>query len=320
MRSYETGKYDIRSDGNLKSVLNVIEQLNYDCEITITVPLLDQLKNGQADIDWLLEQDHRISVELVNYHENAFQNRLKGIVYDPERPVSLVVTYFDVEPNSHMIFLCPGSPRPENTIYSETEAPWFAKQVENAVATFYFNRNQHRFGYGEKCFEITNVVKDARYDIDLAWAKSAISSPETFVEVDEAIRFVDIYFPYRLTDKDYNFGSWLKFAISKNLKIGVTDPNNSLDSISLSDEERSFVVKLRPDHHLFYIRFIDNTGSRTGMKIAWTSDLRKTLHMGPVEMWSVFRKKPGVFTFLEEQFTEKDMTEIFLEAERALIK
>ena len=312
MRSYEDGKYNIRSDGNLRSILNTIDWIYEDLNFIITVPRPEHLKNGEDDIKWLLSQNGKISVRHADYHENALQNRLNGIDYTPSLE-NLVITYFDVEPHTHSIFLCPGSPRGENPTYNMEELPWFKRQVKNSVATFFFNKNQNILGWPQKCFEIEGIVEEVEL-----WRIPQLEEQDL-----KTIRKIDLYFPYRLTDRDYDFQYWLSYAVAHGLRIGVTDPNNSLETLKLTDNVRDLIVKLDPSKHWGYLRSLEDEKSE--FKIIWASDLRKTLHMGPVEMASAFysdfydvKMLKEIFIFNEKQFNDEDIEEIFSEVRRAL--
>lgn len=313
MRSYETGLYDIRSDGNLRSMINIINELNFDNEISsiksaeITVPYTGQLKNGHDDCDWLRlefreEIRNKISFIPIKYGKNALENRQENVAFSSRVVDDLILTYFEVRDRQHTIFVCPGSPRPENPLYSMDEAPWFQTQVEQAIATFFFNQNQNIYpdNLYEKIFEITNFVKYPNLD----WAK------ELFDEINK----IDFYFPYRLTDADYGFEA-LVYAYPEAV-FGLTDPNNSLEKLPYYEDIKDRVVKLDPTKHKDYLLTIY---ANRKTRIYMPSDITKTVHMGPIEILSIFKDKRVKLLFPLNWGYDK-IDQIWKEAERALIR
>ncbi|QIG68074.1 hypothetical protein EVB55_139 [Rhizobium phage RHph_Y68] len=308
MRSYETGLYDIRSDGNLRSIINIINELDLEAitKIDITIPLFDQMKNGHDDAEWLRNEFFeeirpRLMFVPTQYGVNALANRKENVAYFGRDVGDIVLTYFDIKDRDHTIFICPGSPRPENPLYSMDEAPWFEKQISEAVATFFFNQNQNIYPdiYYEKMFEITNFVRKP----DLDEAKPHYDQFE----------FIDLYFPYRLTDEDYGFEA-LAYAYPEAI-IGVTDPNNSLEKLPYFDDIKNRVVKLDPKKHKDYLLTI---AANRKTRIYMPSDLTKTIHMGPIEILSIFWNKRAKLLFPLIWGYDK-IDQIWKEAERALI-
>ncbi|AKE44900.1 hypothetical protein AU106_gp269 [Sinorhizobium phage phiM9] len=311
MRSYETGLYDIRSDGNLKSVLDILRDMGSDVfqDIYITVPQVNQLKNGVEDLYWIEAQHEKITPIKVTYGENALANRTQHIFSGDRWKGDLVLTYFAIQDRPHTIFLCPGSPRPENTTYSMEEFPWFEKQILDSVATFFFNKNQMIYpevnlrGQSEKVFEITDFV--------------APKIPSSYEPVD-LIGAIDIYFPYRLSDKDYDFEHLILNELPDSI-FGVTDPNNSLKTLPFYDKIANRVLKLDPSKHMANLLTIlnDSVDGASSVKVYMPSDLRKTIHLGPVEIISMFRHKQDSLLF-PVHWTLKDIVEVKQEAHRSV--
>jgi hypothetical protein len=310
MRSYETGLYDIRSDGNLRSILDIIAELGSKFStISITIPLPDQLKNGEEDSNWLKSQNPRIRLWSVLYAENALANRKENVAYCSRTYEELVITYFKVNNRDHTIFLCPGSPRPENPTYSMDEADWFRDQIDQSTATFFMNENQFIREYGgvseDKIFELKDFVtprESSSYD-----AISEISS-------------IGIYFPYRLTDKDYDFEN-LILNEYPNTVFGITDPNNSLEKLPYYDKIKSRTVLLDPSKHIDNLLTIrdDAVDGAYLVKVYMPSDLRKTIHLGPIEIFSMFRNKRDSLLF-PSSWSVNDIQEVREEANRSVTR
>jgi hypothetical protein len=182
------------------------------------------------------------------------------------------------------------------------EAPWFQTQVEQAIATFFFNQNQNIYpdNLYEKIFEITNFVKYPNLD----WAK------ELFDEINK----IDFYFPYRLTDADYGFEA-LVYAYPEAV-FGLTDPNNSLEKLPYYEDIKDRVVKLDPTKHKDYLLTIY---ANRKTRIYMPSDITKTVHMGPIEILSIFKDKRVKLLFPLNWGYDK-IDQIWKEAERALIR
>ncbi|QGZ14134.1 hypothetical protein PP940_gp097 [Rhizobium phage RL2RES] len=311
MRSYETGLYDIRSDGNLRSMINILNSADFNhfniIMISITVPEADQLKNGAEDYVWLKEQlsegirDIIVFVEF-KYGVNALENRKNRVCFTGSTSNELLITYFAIDGRPNAVFICPGSPRPENPLYSMDEAPWFLTQVRESVATFFFNANQDIYSkyhpeLNEKIFEITEFVKIPRLD----WNRP----------IYDVFDKIDIYFPYRLTDADYGFETIVKEFPTK--IFGVTDPNNSLEKLPYYEEIKHRVVKLDPRKHMDNLLTVyANKNSFVYMP----ADLTKTIHMGPVEILSVFQQRPQKILF--PSYWDKDkINSVWNEANRS---
>jgi hypothetical protein len=309
MRSYETGLYDIRTDGNLKSILNILSEIPFGTfdKIFITTPMRNQMKESHDDITWLKEQIKHPGVVILDMHYagNALENRKQAVLKSKINHMmdDLTITYFDVNKRNHTVFLCPGSPRPENPLYSMTEYDWFELQVHQSTATFFFNKNQDIYKQDKsKIFEISEVVK--------------VNVPTEYTDVPE-IRDIDIYFPYRLTDKDYNFED-LMLHETQNSIVGVTDPNNSLETLPYYDRIKHRVVKLDPKKHIDNLMAIKN---HWRAKVYMPADLRKTVHMGPVETFMIFKEYNIHAKFLFPfSISTHDAMEIRSEAERCMIK
>ncbi|QIG69708.1 hypothetical protein EVB81_139 [Rhizobium phage RHph_I46] len=308
MRSYETGLYDIRSDGNLRSIINILNDADLSVfkKIEITVPNETQMKNGLEDADWLfmeLKEEIRNKTMFIptEYGKNALENRLNNIAFNGRLYGDLVLTYFAIKEREHTIFICPGSPRPENPLYDPAEKPWFEEQVKEAVATFFFNSNQHVYGrkFDEKIFEISNFVSQPNLDFQ----RPHYSQFEN----------IDLYFPYRLTDADYGFEKLCNEHPS--YTFGVTDPNNSLDKLPFYETIKNRVVKLDPKKHKDYLLTIY---ANRNTKIYMPADLTKTIHMGPVEILSIFKNKTDKIVFPSDWDDDK-ISSVWKEARRSLI-
>ncbi|QNH71395.1 hypothetical protein PP938_gp208 [Rhizobium phage AF3] len=311
MRSYETGLYDIRSDGNLRSMINILSSADFNHyninQITITVPEEDQLKNGAEDYVWLKDQFSEGIADILTlipfkYGVNALENRKNSVCFCGSNPDELLITYFAIEYRPHAVFICPGSPRPENPLYSMDEAGWFHVQIRESVATFFFNANQDIYskyqpGLSAKVFEIAEFVKMPRLD----WNRPMY---EVFDEID-------IYFPYRLTDADYGFEVIVKEFPTK--IFGVTDPNNSLEKLPYYEEIKHRVVKLDPQKHMDHLLTVyANKNSFVYMP----ADLTKTIHMGPVEILSIFQQRPQKILF-PSRWDKDKINSVWNEANRS---
>ncbi|QIG73911.1 hypothetical protein PP935_gp136 [Rhizobium phage RHph_N34] len=311
MRSYETGLYDIRSDGNLRSMINIVNQISSSVtdkfkSVDITVPLESQLKNGAEDVEWLRNEfhedlRHKLFPVVIPYGMNALENRKENVAFCSRDRGDLVLTYFEIRNRQHTIFICPGSPRPENLTYDPAEKPWFEQQVEEAVATFFFNANQHVYDnrFDEKIFEISNFVLSPNLEDN---------SPHY-----SQFENIDLYFPYRLTDADYGFESLCNEHPS--YTFGVTDPNNSLEKLPFYESIKNRVVKLDPSKHKDYLLTIY---ANRNTKIYMPADLTKTIHMGPVEILSIFKNKTDKIVFPSDWDDDK-ISSVWKEARRSLI-
>lgn len=310
MRSYETGRYDIRSDGNLRSILNtIVEFCMGEFVITITVPEESSLKNGREDIQWL--ESFGVDVVERKYGDNARHNReLHIFSRDPIDEDTLYVTYFETECRNHCVFVCPGSPRPENPVYSMDEYEWFQDQVFSASATFFFNENQNIFKYEgyvsmnePVAFEIEKFVKP-----EVPIFGSTISGHI------HKIGSRCVYFPYRITDKDYLFDELLTHDVT----IFATDPNQSLRKHPMYDIIKDRIVLISPSRHKECLNaFLSYAGDS---RVWFPSDARKTVHLGPVEILSLARYYRSENKLMwPGQFSTLNKTEIIEKLESCII-
>lgn len=309
MRSYSTGKYNILADGNLNSMLHILgrfadEQKKVHGKVPVgilmTVPSEEQVENAEKAYSVLKDRltligFDDITLEYTDYGKNALENRTHFNFGEDEFDRSLIVTYFKIDRNVHVgsdvLFICPGSPRPENPLYSVEEIPYFQEAVASSDMTFFYNDNQAVFDYEEKCFEVKDVTSSPHIDT------------RKYDGVN--IKIPDYYFPYRLTDDDYKFKD-LVLSVTRPVVIAITDPNESMmknsevgKEMKHPDNELVTLVKIDPKTHhdyvnilMLYIRgVLSKDRSRFGPervpRIIISSSLSKTLHMAPVEMFAV---------------------------------
>ena len=327
MRSYQTGLYDVLSDGNVASMSRILFDLVNNTKIekiVFTVPMADSVKGGQASLDLLksrLQYVTKVEVELeeLEYGENARANRyaLEDLDLDTE---ALNISYFlhneDMTYNRpHYIFICPGSPRKENPLYKMDEYEYFDKAVSLADMTFFYNKNQAVFNRGLRQFEASAVT----FEIQRG------------ATVDTPLPAFDYYFPYRLSDKDYMFEEFLH-DLPQGTVVAVTDPNESLGNLDILSRVQSTVnfgvtlLKMNPAQHLDIVRSIiaENERARKNnpskgftcpRKIVITSKLNKTLHMGPVEMFSIANPIKGAAKLDHFKYVRGGTNEFFFEEE-----
>ena len=304
MRSYQTGLYDVLTDGNAASMSRILFDLvkfskklkNPIRNITFMVPDRESVKGGIGSLDALETRLRNITgvnivLEEYEYGANAKENRefLDNLALLPNE---LSISYFRHDLSGehlkpHLAFICPGSPRKENPLYSMDEFEYFEDAIGYADITFFYNKNQAIYGSGRRQYEASAVT----FEIN---PNSNINDP---------LPKFHFYFPYRLTDKDYMFEEFLHEIPSGSI-VAVTDPNESLGSLKPLEVVQSTVnpgvtlLKMDPSRHLDIVRSIieenaqarkKDTSSRftTPRKIVITSKLNKTLHMGPVEMFSI---------------------------------
>ena len=307
MRSYETGLYDVTTDGNLKLTLNVVERIRdlSNLEISISFPEMDQV-NAASKL--FLTLNLQLDFVHTRYGLNAKANRE---VVGPDINLNIIedellVTHFEVPRNKFAIFVCPASPRPENPQYSMDELPWFQDQINKATATFVLNENQAGpLDFTNKILEMRNFVKPIDYDPEFVVTEHLYKAERLILQD------ADFYFPYRITDKDYKFVEALEQW--PHSLFAVTDPNDSLEEQSWYEDEKHRIMKLDKSRHQLYLRFIEAVS--VSPKVLWTSDLSKTVHMGPVEMYGLFKNCIHKIEF----FGVSKETQI-REAERCLIK
>ncbi|QIW87891.1 hypothetical protein Ab1vBOLIVR5_gp243 [Agrobacterium phage OLIVR5] len=333
MRSYETGLYDVLTDGNVNSMVKIITAAcatakkngNPIKAVSVSCPDPSFVKGGDDALEALRKKFSVCGADIflfdVDYGSNAKENRyvVSGQPLDYE---ALNITYFkhNREENEHTIFVCPGSPRPENPLYDESEFDYFQEAILNSDMTFFYNWNQARFGAYHRCFEAAGVTFEM--------SRNRV--------IDDPLPRFHYYFPYRLTDKDYLFDEFIS-DLPNGTVVAVTDPNESLgrmNALSVVQSEKNpgvTLMKIDPRTHLDIVRsiIIDNEiAFNSGKKykplrqIVITSRLSKTLHMGPAEMFSIAYPKGATrkkdinhFKFIEAGTTE---FEFETESERAL--
>nr|CAI3971241.1 hypothetical protein ORM20_00192 [Ochrobactrum phage ORM_20] len=302
MRSYQTGLYDILTDGNVNSMSKILFDLVTYSKVNlkrrierigITVPYANSVKGGKESQEKLKNRLQLVTgvdvfVEELEYAANARENRdvLDQLALFED---SLNISYFrhtDQSP-SHYVFICPGSPRKENPLYDMSEFGYFEDSITAADMTFFYNANQAIFNEGRRCFEASSVT----FEINRVR------------EVEAPLPMFHFYFPYRLTDKDYMFEEFLH-DLPQGTVVAVTDPNESLGQLKPLDTVQSTVnfgvtlLKMDPSKHLDVVRSIileneqfrkknPSKGFTCPRKIVMTSKLNHTLHMGPVEMYSI---------------------------------
>ena len=332
MRSYQTGLYDVLTDGNVASMSRILSDLTRESKklgnriliINFLVPEAKSVKGGQAALDLLQSRLAQVtgvtvSVEEYEYGAHAKENRdwLDDLALTPDE---LSISYFrhkasDYHPRPHYVFICPGSPRKENPLYSMDEYEYFDESISEADLTFFYNKNQAIFAKSNRQFEASSVT----FEIDRTR------------RINEPLPKFHYYFPYRLTDKDYMFDEFLQ-ECPKGAIVAVTDPNESLGKLDFLQTVQSktnpdvTLLKMNPSMHLDVVRSIiaeneearkKDTSSRftTPRKIVITSKLNHTLHMGPVEMFSIAYPLRGAQKLEHFKYIRGGTNEFFFEEE-----
>jgi len=224
-RSYETGLYNLLLDGNmarLVSMLKVAKPRHATILIPYNVINLDQIKAQLSNTGI-----HTVFCRCSAYGDNAAATRKNGVVFE-----DFLETYFDywpkfdyviVEPNtlavndrfrsffkdSKIIYWCVASVTSKGT-------PWFVKDYEDIDKEIAAKMST-------ECVLQTQVeaLGGLSYADEKGFYDPSIFDYET------------IFFPFRLSDKNYHANEFKRAAIkaaqicSRNFKVLYTDVNDS---------------------------------------------------------------------------------------------
>ncbi|QQV88903.1 hypothetical protein [Providencia phage PSTRCR_121] len=220
MRSYKTGKYSLLKDGNLQLHLN----RHQDGDI-IGVPL----KENCEDLDLLKQYFPHITFQELFYSKNAYKTRSEfwsqnswGVdqlmdFYGCDALVTDVTGYKGPRPffNNFNITMDPEVERPyiDEFIYTDVDS------VNRSVYTTVLNECQKE------------VLVRYGVEPDLIYVNQRVVKPgvpEAYLDGHEPITVDGVFFPFRISDKCYDFEGVYNSCYEQGVTMIVTDPNDTL--------------------------------------------------------------------------------------------
>lgn len=220
MRSYKTGKYSLLKDGNLQLHLN-----RYQDGDIICVPL----KETCEDLEELKQFFPYIHFQEIYYYENAYSTRknfwaknLWGVeqlmdFYGTTHIVTDITGYSGKFPffNNFNITMDPKIERPyiDEFIYTDVES------VNNSVYTTVLNECQK------------DVLVKYGADPELIYVNQRVVKPgvpEAYLDRLGPTKIDGVFFPFRISDKCYDFEGVYNSCYEQGVNLIVTDPNDTL--------------------------------------------------------------------------------------------
>lgn len=235
MRDYQTGKYNLSSDGNMARIVSKVNELECN-KITILYPsnsinldLATKPLSNKRNINW---------ESCIAYGKNAKQTRddyesfidwLKNIEdFD----------YIVCEPNYLTFELCKK--------YKEKIIYWCVASITSEMCPWFVE------DYIEVDKKIAQLIPTAVCTKTQVEALKGLSFIESFYDAS-AFDYKTIFFPFRISDKSYMFDEFRMIIDNiyksglTNFKVLYTDPNESLKE-NLNDE---VFVKVPSDKHVY---------------------------------------------------------------------
>ena len=283
MRSHKTGTYSLLADGNLNIVLHHIFNSSKTNEYTITIPD----KHAHADLEVLEDKilpmfKCKITILPIKYGLNADDNRT--VV-----PDSINVNFLEyAQVISYFENLRPGIPwvlKMHMSKIQELDRPYADKHYESFIDALYdpnliqadvLNYAQYeqverthylrayKVNVNEQCLNKKFYKKMFKEFTNYKMADS----------LDTVIPYDAIFFPFRISDKAYDFEAVKKLG----RPIVVTDPNESLDDYDCE------VIKLQGNMKEILYSMIALMQHRKDIKIVLYEDCELAVHQLIVEL------------------------------------
>ena len=287
MRSYETGKYAITKDGNFQLTLARVLASDFD-HITIAIPFqvsdFEEFIELDAIVEALATRD--IEFKLLNYGANAVDTRKifwrenQEFFYSPEiLEFDLVITDITGYSGSMSYDL------PFINNFNVTKLPELNRSyidqffdldlvaMNNALFTTVINPRQREY-----------ILEVAPHLADKVMAYTKVAHSD-LLPVDHTTKLFtpceDIFWPFRISDKAYQFEEFLKMyydsGLYKTNKLIVSDPNNSFDWAKVPRGSSSIEL-IKPSKEEYYKILAKHP------YVIMLDDIDTVLHPGTIEL------------------------------------
>jgi hypothetical protein len=279
MRSYDTGKYALLKDGNFQLTMSRILASNFD---HITVVLPNDVSDFSEFTEELWDRFGRMDIEFkfLQYGANAVETRkefwkLNRDFFFNEEILEFDLLITDITGYSGtMSFDIPFINNFNVTKLPELDRPYidefFEVDVANmrkALFTTVINPRQRDY--------IIECVPDLK-DKVIAYTKVA---HDEMMPTDHKTKLLfenhKIFWPFRISDKAYQFNEFLEMFIKnelyKNHELIITDPNDSYKG------SHDFVTVYKPTKEMYYKIL------QTRPIVIMLDDIDTVLHPGTIE-------------------------------------
>lgn len=292
MRSYDTSEYAICKDGNFQLTLSRIMASDFK-HITLVLPTnlsdLEEFKNTYCDLF------SRVSLKFLKYGINAVDTRnnfwkLNKVFFDSSlmNRIDLIIT--DITGyagtmkkdlpfiNNFNVTKLPGLQRPYIDEFFESDL----KNIEKALFTTVINPCQQEHivetskNLGDKVLSYTKIAHTRMLPIIPIIPIDSISEKARLANPSRTI-----FWPFRISDKAYQFEKFYELFNSKNLgdlyTLMITDPNDSFEKV-VTPSNKYEIIKLKPSKYEYYELLSQKP------IVIMLDDIDTVLHPGTIEI------------------------------------
>lgn len=224
-RSYETGLYNLLLDGNmarLVSMLKVAKPRHATILIPYNVINLDQIKAQLSNTGI-----HIVFCRCSAYGDNAAATRKNGVVFE-----DFLETYFDYWPKFDYVIVEPNTLAANDrfrSFFKDSKIIYWCVASVTSKGTPWFVKDYESIDKGIAAKIPTECVLQTQVE-----ALGGLSYADEKGFYDPSIfDYETIFFPFRLSDKNYHANEFKRAAIkaaqicSRNFKVLYTDVNDS---------------------------------------------------------------------------------------------
>lgn len=293
MRSHKTGKFDLSKDGNINRALSFFNKTNVKF-LTIKLAIAE----SDLDVDgysvflkWIraLERSRGAEIQILfeefSLFENAYDQRFSigpwdvrllnegednVIIYERESIGSYLRANHKLIMDRQTIFWSPVSATKDNIGCS---IPSFLADFEGIdrklakSADLVIVSTKKQKDYFDELNKNIVVFNDF-IDFSIVGDPLVIKDLQRKIN-EESLTKTIIYFPFRLSDKGYKFQEVLDVCEGKNVKIVVTDPNDTLKDF---DTSKVNIEKVSSNRDVYY------TYLQSNVVVPYLEDLSKIWH------------------------------------------
>lgn len=242
MRSYEDGKYAVLKDGNFQLHLH---RMDIDNDI-IAVP------HGCSDLEDLRKFFPNLKIMQLTYGENAYDTRKKFWKINFDDVYSFILNtghnlitditglYDSGLEYSYNMNISYDKDNPRSYI----DEFYFSdlKTVDKSIITTVLNHSQ-------KETMVNHGISPDKIQVNQRVLNPKVL--EVFMGDVSVPDITDgIFFPFRISDPCYDFDSVILEAKKRDMKLYITDPNNSYDKNKLSHFD--FIELIKPNKEEYY--------------------------------------------------------------------